>query len=223
MPEPGGPSLGEVEQLLVEVRESGKLVGVGFTGLAPDPANVREARAPRSGARLLGASPQPPGGSPEEPPFAERGRLGRGPCYFRRRLHCPELDEMLGRPLSEGSASPPRGAPKDARTRAVSPPACTFGNGRPRGGGPFRSGVTGIAGRLADPRAARVSPWRSVEGPRAGSFSATSATRVTARLSPMRPRDRTADMRTLGEGSPRTSMSAGTESRAADPSQLDGG
>ncbi len=40
MPEPGGPSLAEVERLLVQVRESGKLVGVGFTGLAPDPANV---------------------------------------------------------------------------------------------------------------------------------------------------------------------------------------
>jgi len=40
MPEPGGPSLDEVEQLLTRVRDSGKLVGVGFTGLAPDPANV---------------------------------------------------------------------------------------------------------------------------------------------------------------------------------------
>ena len=40
MPEPGGPSLDEVEQLLARVRDSGKLVGVGFTGLAPDPANV---------------------------------------------------------------------------------------------------------------------------------------------------------------------------------------
>jgi arginase len=40
MPEPGGPSLGEVEQLLADVRASGKLVGVGFTGLAPDPSNV---------------------------------------------------------------------------------------------------------------------------------------------------------------------------------------
>jgi arginase family enzyme len=40
MPEPGGPSLGEVEQLLERVRDGGKLVGVGFTGLAPDPANV---------------------------------------------------------------------------------------------------------------------------------------------------------------------------------------
>ena len=42
MPERGGPTLGEVEQLLTEVRESGKLVGVGFTGLAPDPANVEK-------------------------------------------------------------------------------------------------------------------------------------------------------------------------------------
>jgi len=40
MPEPAGPILGDVEQLLAEVRESGKLVGVGFTGLAPDPTNV---------------------------------------------------------------------------------------------------------------------------------------------------------------------------------------
>jgi arginase family enzyme len=42
MPEPGGPSLGEVERLLGEVRDSGKLVGAGFTGLAPDPANVEK-------------------------------------------------------------------------------------------------------------------------------------------------------------------------------------
>ena len=40
MPEPGGPSLDELEELLTRVRESGKLVGAGFTGLAPDPANV---------------------------------------------------------------------------------------------------------------------------------------------------------------------------------------
>jgi len=40
MPEPAGPSLGEVEQLLERTRDSGKLVGAGFTGLAPDPANV---------------------------------------------------------------------------------------------------------------------------------------------------------------------------------------
>jgi arginase len=42
MPEPSGPSLVEVEQLLTRVRDSGKLVGVGFTGLAPDPANVEK-------------------------------------------------------------------------------------------------------------------------------------------------------------------------------------
>jgi arginase len=40
MPEPAGRSLAEVEGLLGEVSESGKLVGVGFTGLAPDPSNV---------------------------------------------------------------------------------------------------------------------------------------------------------------------------------------
>jgi arginase len=40
MPEPGGPSLGELERLLIRVRESGRLVGAGLTGLAPDPANV---------------------------------------------------------------------------------------------------------------------------------------------------------------------------------------
>jgi arginase len=43
MPEQGGgPSLDRLEQLLAEVRESGKLVGVGFTGLAPDPANAEK-------------------------------------------------------------------------------------------------------------------------------------------------------------------------------------
>jgi arginase len=42
MPERGGPTLGELEQLLTKVRESGKLVGAGFTGLAPDPANVEK-------------------------------------------------------------------------------------------------------------------------------------------------------------------------------------
>jgi arginase len=42
MPEPDGPSFGQVEQLLGRVRDSGKLVGVGFTGLAPDPANVEK-------------------------------------------------------------------------------------------------------------------------------------------------------------------------------------
>ena len=42
MPEPGGPSLDELERLLTRVRESGKLVGAGFTGLAPDPGNVEK-------------------------------------------------------------------------------------------------------------------------------------------------------------------------------------
>jgi arginase len=42
LPEPGGPTLADLERLLAEVRASGKLVGVGFTGLAPDPANVEK-------------------------------------------------------------------------------------------------------------------------------------------------------------------------------------
>jgi arginase family enzyme len=44
MPEPGGPSLADVEQLLAHVRETGNLAGAGFTGLAPDPANVEKLR-----------------------------------------------------------------------------------------------------------------------------------------------------------------------------------
>lgn len=42
MPEPDGPSLDELERLLASVRESGKLVGFGLTGLAPDPASVEK-------------------------------------------------------------------------------------------------------------------------------------------------------------------------------------
>jgi arginase len=42
MPEPDGPSLADVERLLIRVRESGKLAGAGLTGLAPDPANVEK-------------------------------------------------------------------------------------------------------------------------------------------------------------------------------------
>jgi arginase family enzyme len=42
MPEPDGPTLGDVEQVLASVRESGKLAGLGLTGLAPDPANVEK-------------------------------------------------------------------------------------------------------------------------------------------------------------------------------------
>jgi arginase len=41
MPEPGGPSLAEVERIFIRIRESGvMLAGAGMTGLAPDPANV---------------------------------------------------------------------------------------------------------------------------------------------------------------------------------------
>jgi arginase family enzyme len=40
MPEPGGPSLAEVERLLGSVRERVTVLGAGFTGLRPDPASV---------------------------------------------------------------------------------------------------------------------------------------------------------------------------------------
>jgi arginase family enzyme len=40
MPEPQGPSLAEVEGQLAGIRDSGTVVGAGFSGLAPDPANV---------------------------------------------------------------------------------------------------------------------------------------------------------------------------------------
>jgi arginase family enzyme len=42
MPEPDGPRLAEVERQLAAIRESGTVVGVGLTGLAPDPANVEK-------------------------------------------------------------------------------------------------------------------------------------------------------------------------------------
>jgi arginase family enzyme len=42
MPEPGGPTLTQVERLLGSIRTSGSVVGAGFTGLAPDPANVEK-------------------------------------------------------------------------------------------------------------------------------------------------------------------------------------
>ena len=42
MPEPDGPTLAEVERLLIGIRESGKVVGAGLTGLAPDPANAEK-------------------------------------------------------------------------------------------------------------------------------------------------------------------------------------
>ena len=40
MPEPKGPTLADVEKLLIGIREQGNVAGAGFTGLAPDPANV---------------------------------------------------------------------------------------------------------------------------------------------------------------------------------------
>jgi arginase family enzyme len=40
MPEPGGPSVAEVEEILRRVVEAKRLVGAGFTGVAGDPANV---------------------------------------------------------------------------------------------------------------------------------------------------------------------------------------
>jgi len=40
MPEPGGLALSELERLLGGIRSRGTVVGAGFSGLAPDPANV---------------------------------------------------------------------------------------------------------------------------------------------------------------------------------------
>jgi arginase len=42
MPEPDGPTLTELEALLADVRARSNVVGAGFTGLAPDPANVEK-------------------------------------------------------------------------------------------------------------------------------------------------------------------------------------
>ncbi|HUJ92670.1 MAG TPA: arginase family protein [Gaiellaceae bacterium] len=42
MPEPGGPTIAEVEKLLGGLRERGLVAGAGLTGLAPDPANVEK-------------------------------------------------------------------------------------------------------------------------------------------------------------------------------------
>jgi arginase len=42
MPEPGGPTVAEVEKLLCSLRDRGAVVGAGLTGLAPDPANVEK-------------------------------------------------------------------------------------------------------------------------------------------------------------------------------------
>jgi arginase len=40
MPEPGGLALTEVERLFAELRERATVLGAGFTGLGPDPANA---------------------------------------------------------------------------------------------------------------------------------------------------------------------------------------
>jgi arginase family enzyme len=42
MPEPGGPTLIQVERMLGSIRRSGAVVGAGFTGLAADPGNVEK-------------------------------------------------------------------------------------------------------------------------------------------------------------------------------------
>jgi arginase len=42
MPEPGGPTLRELERVLARIRERGTLVGLGLTGLAPERENVEK-------------------------------------------------------------------------------------------------------------------------------------------------------------------------------------
>jgi len=40
MPEPGGPTVAELERILAGIRERGTVLGAGLTGLAPEPANI---------------------------------------------------------------------------------------------------------------------------------------------------------------------------------------
>ncbi len=40
MPEPDGPTAGEVEAILAEVARRARIVGIGVTGLVPDEANL---------------------------------------------------------------------------------------------------------------------------------------------------------------------------------------
>jgi hypothetical protein len=40
MPEPGGPTVAEIERLFCGLRERATILGAGFTGLRPDPENV---------------------------------------------------------------------------------------------------------------------------------------------------------------------------------------
>jgi arginase len=42
MPEPGGPSVAELERQLGRIRNRGTVVGAGLTGLAPEPGNVEQ-------------------------------------------------------------------------------------------------------------------------------------------------------------------------------------
>ena len=42
MPEPGGPTVAEIEKLFCGLRDRGVVVGAGFTGLSPDPGNVEK-------------------------------------------------------------------------------------------------------------------------------------------------------------------------------------
>ena len=42
MPEPGGPTVAELERQLGRIREGGTVVGAGLTGLAPEPGNVEK-------------------------------------------------------------------------------------------------------------------------------------------------------------------------------------
>jgi arginase len=42
MPEPGGPTLAQMERVLGGIRASGSVVGAGLTGLAPDPQNTHK-------------------------------------------------------------------------------------------------------------------------------------------------------------------------------------
>jgi arginase family enzyme len=42
MPEPGGPSIADVEKLFCGLRDRGAVVGAGLTGLKPDPVNVEK-------------------------------------------------------------------------------------------------------------------------------------------------------------------------------------
>ena len=51
-----GRPLADVEQILAQVRESGKLAGAGFTGLAPDPANVEKLQRLTAALGLVGAT-----------------------------------------------------------------------------------------------------------------------------------------------------------------------